>query len=123
MGSNQKAEGARASTLKAHSGFDRVLVPTPFYTEKEKNLAVAQNVLHEELGYFGPWEGSGYSLDQSTRDRLLAHARQDSSASALMSMSAFREANGARMLVTRVLWLVVLLVVMNAAALVILWNR
>lgn len=40
-----------------------------------------------------------------------------------MSMSAFREANGARMLVTRVLWLVVLLVVMNAAALVILWNR
>ena len=36
----------------------------------------ARNILHEELGYFGPVE-TRYRLDTETRDRLIAHARQD----------------------------------------------
>jgi hypothetical protein len=38
--------------------------------------AVAQNVLHEDLGLHAD-EPRYYDLDQETRDRLLAHARQD----------------------------------------------
>ncbi len=38
---------------------------------------VAQNVLHEELGYFPKSTLATYSLSEATRDRLIVHARQD----------------------------------------------
>ncbi len=37
----------------------------------------SKNILHEEIGMFGPWTGAEYEFDQETRDRLLAHSRQD----------------------------------------------
>jgi hypothetical protein len=45
-------------------------------TDEEIDAARARNILHEELGYF---EGDlpRYGLDDATRDRLLAHIRQD----------------------------------------------
>ncbi|TCU16325.1 hypothetical protein [Rhizobium sullae] len=40
------------------------------------DVAIARNILHEELGQF---EGSLtiYNLDDATRDRLIAHAGQE----------------------------------------------
>jgi len=38
--------------------------------------AIARNVLHEEIGLYADAQPT-YHLDQETRDRLLAHARQD----------------------------------------------
>jgi hypothetical protein len=41
------------------------------------NYAIAQNVLHEELGYHGEPEQPPYELNEATRDTLIVHARQD----------------------------------------------
>lgn len=46
------------------------------YSETTANGAVARNVLHEELGYYGEM-GQEYRLSKQTSDILLAHARQD----------------------------------------------
>ena len=43
---------------------------------KHRSMTIARNVLHEDLGHFGEPESS-YHLDEKTRDRLIAHARQD----------------------------------------------
>lgn len=45
----------------------------------------SQNVLHEDLN-----GGEHYGLTDDTRDRLLAHARQDASHSVLLSMAILR---------------------------------
>lgn len=54
-------------------------------TDHQKANAVARNILHEDLGYFGEPESS-YRLDEKTRDRLIAHARQDASNSMTLIM-------------------------------------
>jgi hypothetical protein len=42
------------------------------------NAAVARNILREETGFFGEeTDFPFYGLDDETRDRLLAHCRQD----------------------------------------------
>jgi hypothetical protein len=40
------------------------------------NSIIAKNVLHEDLGRFDSFL-QRYNLDEDTRDRLIAHARQD----------------------------------------------
>jgi hypothetical protein len=45
-------------------------------SQSDKDAAIAQNVLHEELGYFGEY-GKRYNLAEETRDVLLANGRQD----------------------------------------------
>lgn len=50
----------------------------------------AQNVLHEDLGYFSS-KTAAYDLDPPTRDKLLAHARQDASHAVYASMTVARE--------------------------------
>jgi hypothetical protein len=47
-----------------------------------RNHLTARNILHEELGHFGPPEWD-YALDDGTRDTLLAHSRQDASYAAI----------------------------------------
>ncbi|WP_110804600.1 hypothetical protein [Rhodobacter viridis] len=71
---------------------------------------LGRNVLHEELGRFGSWDGAIYDLDDETRDRLLAHARQDSASAyslaifiAKQSAEASRAARRAARLTTLVL--------------------
>lgn len=55
-------------------------------TVVKRNGAVAKNVLDEEMGLFGePYEI--YSLDEPTRDRLLAHGRQDAAHALVNSIS------------------------------------
>lgn len=48
------------------------------------DATTARNILHGDLGIFDD-ELTTYNLDQATRDRLLAHARQDA-AHALISV-------------------------------------
>ena len=43
----------------------------------DQNVALGQNVLREEIGYFGEYEGQRYRFDEGTKNILLAHARQD----------------------------------------------
>ncbi|MEX2632127.1 MAG: hypothetical protein WD341_19515 [Tistlia sp.] len=52
------------------------------------NSLVARNVLREELDWFGPYEGTGYSLTEAQRNRLLAHCRQDAALGAVNSGEA-----------------------------------
>ena len=49
------------------------------------DAATARNILHEELGYFSDPQ-TGYNLDESTRNRLMAHTRQDA-AHAVLSLA------------------------------------
>lgn len=48
----------------------------------ESAFLVARNVLREELGEFGPYNGTHYKLTEGERDILLAHSRQDAGAAA-----------------------------------------
>lgn len=54
------------------------------------NFAISRNVLHEELGYFGPGV-QGYAIDDRTRDILLVHGRQDAAHAALNSSSVLQQ--------------------------------
>lgn len=65
---------ARVGTIRAVQGDDMAAI----------NAATARNILHEELGYFSDPQ-TGYNLDEGTRNRLLAHARQDA-AHAVLSL-------------------------------------
>jgi len=78
------------------------------------NAATARNVLHEDLGRFGD-PNQHYSLDDDTRDRLIAHARQDASHAVLNSDKAMNLA-AKSLRATRLLMLIVL-----ACTAVILW--
>lgn len=61
----------------------------------EQAHALSQNILQHELGDFGEWDGPQYKLDDETRDRLLAHARQDAAAALLLVRHAAVEAKAA----------------------------
>jgi hypothetical protein len=59
----------------------------------DRNGIVAQNVLHEDLGYFSDLPND-YGGDPSLICRLAAHARQDA-AHALINTKAIMETSGA----------------------------
>lgn len=54
------------------------------------DAATAQNVLHEDLGYFAS-KSAEYDLDQATRDKLLSHARQDAAHAVCAATTVARE--------------------------------
>ncbi|CCV06714.1 conserved hypothetical protein [Mesorhizobium metallidurans STM 2683] len=74
-----------------------------------RNSMVARNILHEELGYFSDVQTS-YSLDEETRDRLIAHGRQDA-AHALTNTIALMESQASRRWTNRLLLIAVALLV------------
>jgi len=85
-----------------------------------------QNVMRHETGFFGPWDGTRYNFDQATQDLLIAHTREDVSATYGLASEALRQAYRARRMAKAVFWLVALLVVLNTvglALLVALWVR
>lgn len=84
-------------------------------TQAEIDAVTAQNVLHEDLGYYRT-KTAEYDLDQAHRDKLLAHARQDAAHAVYAGNSAEREV---RKLRTLVLLLLALSVVTIA---VVLWR-
>jgi hypothetical protein len=60
--------------------------------------AMAFNVLQKDLGEFEDSTTIDYGLDESTRDRLIAHARQDAAMAFYAAQAAYREAANARLL-------------------------
>jgi hypothetical protein len=69
MGSREDAETALAHALKMQPRFG-------ISGEHSANLVVAKNVVDEEMGRYGDHQLE-YSLQQKTKDTLLAHGRQD----------------------------------------------
>lgn len=59
-------------------------------TQAAIDAKMAQNILHEDLGYFAS-KTTEYDLDPQTRDKLLAHARQDAAHAVYAAMSAANE--------------------------------
>ncbi|MHC2454523.1 hypothetical protein ACVMIX_001164 [Rhizobium leguminosarum] len=78
------------------------------------DAAIARNILHEELGQFEDSALATYNLDDTTRDRLIAHARQDA-AHAIMGIGTLT--NEVRSLRRSISAVVVLLVVLIAVEL------
>ncbi len=58
--------------------------------------AAARNVLQEDLGMFDDSVCHDYGLDETTRDRLIAHARQDAALAYYAAAKAEGEARSAR---------------------------
>lgn len=69
----------RAKLLREMSGDDQ-----PFI-----DFMTSRNILHEDLGYIETVQ-TFYHLDEATRDRLLAHARQDA-ALAVLNVGSLRK--------------------------------
>ena len=76
----------------------------------QANNAVGQNVLDIDLEKFGVDEYTSYNLDQTKRDRLLAHIRQDVASAFVHSSDAFRQANKARLEARRSNMLLVIII-------------
>jgi hypothetical protein len=63
----------------------------------QANNAVGRNVLDIDLGKFGIDGYNYYNLDQSKRDRLLAHTRQDAASAFRHAIDAFKQAREAKL--------------------------
>ncbi|TIO14931.1 MAG: hypothetical protein E5X86_22715 [Mesorhizobium sp.] len=90
-----KKQTAMESLQMDYRAHERV---TGRLTPADKNRMVARNILHEELGMFADPQGAVYSLDEDTRDRLLAHARQDASHALCNTISLMSSKSQSRLL-------------------------
>jgi hypothetical protein len=77
----QKAEESLRNTLRAMEKYGG--------DESRRNGVVAKNVMFEDIGHFGE-PSIKYHLDETRRDILLAHSRQDS-AHALINTTSLLE--------------------------------
>lgn len=59
-------------------------------TPADTNAIIARSTLHGELGYLDDGTPTIYNLDEATRDRLIAHARQDASHALLNTISLLK---------------------------------
>jgi hypothetical protein len=114
----RRAEEAYAQAVKLHRDIDKGTGGDGWFSEDAANTSLGRNILREEIGHFGPWDGQVYHFDAQTRDRLLAHGRQDAASAFAMARSAFREAREAKRLSARALRLLVLAVALNGVTLV-----
>jgi len=57
----------------------------------------SKNILDDDLGSFEDSTRFDYDLDEASRDRLLAHARQDAAMAFYASADAHAEASSARL--------------------------
>lgn len=62
------------------------------------DAAIAKNILREDLGYYDSRQ-TLYNLDEDTRDRLIAHARQDGAHAVISIASVQRELTAIKRLV------------------------
>ena len=62
---------------------------------KGKLNAISANILHDDLGEFSDSVEFDYHLDDTTRDRLIAHGRQDAAMAYLMATDAYYQAKAA----------------------------
>jgi hypothetical protein len=111
----QTAEEAYAVAIKAMQ-----MVTHP--SEVRRGFAdemLAENILHKELGYFSD-PLPEYSLDQETRDRLLAHARQDAAHGLIIALRLSNEVKA----LTGLIWTIraILIGLCAVLALMVLWS-
>lgn len=81
-----------------------------FSAEASSNDILGRRMLQEELGYHGTKGLAVYKLDDITRDRLIAHSRQDVAAAFGHAKSAFKSAKNAEKAAKRsqvLLWVVI----------------
>ncbi|MGN8022139.1 hypothetical protein ACTJJ7_15655 [Phyllobacterium sp. 22229] len=71
--------------------------------------AIAKNALDVDLGTFGNGGLSNYHFDEVTRNRLLAHARQDAAHAVAMAHVTAREVKSLKFIVLLLVLLVVAL--------------
>jgi hypothetical protein len=79
------------------------------------DAARALNILHEELGFFES-DLHTYNFDDATRDRLIAHSRQDAAHAVISVGTVTRQLRQIR-------FLMFLVVAISAATLLIAWTR
>lgn len=82
------------------------------------NVMLGRQILREDLGDYGGKGLATYGLDEETRDRLIAHIRQDVAAVFGHSKSAFKTANNAEKAAKRtgrLVWVVIFLIVILIA--------
>lgn len=83
-----KKENA-AEELKSQLRMDRDLRNWGAHREVEDNVT-ARNVLHQDLGRYAG-RHTKYDLDEETRDRLIAHTRQDAAQALLNTVTLMKE--------------------------------
>lgn len=118
--STKAAEDAYRRLLTIHDSVDKAAGGDgQGVDEIGKNAALGQNILRQELGHFGEWDGARYQLDQETRDRLLAHSRQDIASTYGMAVSALKAADNARRIATRACLYTFLTLLVSIAVLIV----
>lgn len=65
-------------------------------TIQQNAALLGQNVVREELGLFGEWEGPNYNLTEVERNRILVNAREDIASTFPLVTEAMKAAVGAR---------------------------
>ena len=120
MGSEIDAEKDFATRKRAFEELDKATGGDGYSAEVQGNNSLGQNILREEIGYFGPYEGPRYDLDERTRNLLIAHTRQDVASAYACASSAFREAHRARKSAERAALLALGILILNVVILTVL---
>lgn len=90
-----------------------------FEAEALANDMLGKQMLREDLGDYGTRGQTTYGLDEETRDRLIAHVRQDVAAVFGHAKSAFKTAKAAEKAAqrtSRLVWMVIVLLIVLIAA-------
>lgn len=87
----------------AADAFAAKLIRSGRSKREDYEASFARNILHEDLGYIGDDTQTCYHLDEDTRDRLIAHARQDAALACVSITGIRKEIRTLKLL----LWLVV----------------
>ena len=70
-------------------------------SSKDKQIgvwnAISKNTLQDDLGRFSDSQNYDYDLDDATRDRLIAHTRQDTALNYNVNRSILKAVNTARL--------------------------
>ena len=98
MGSEVKAAQAYKISLQV---IEQVNGKGTAETVVQTSTLLGRNILHEELGFFGEWEGANYNLTEAEKNRLLAHARQDIASTHSLATDAVKTAMASQKAVDR----------------------
>lgn len=123
MSSRKEADIELDASIKSIRGFRKVAGGDPSFDEGKISDAIGKNILREEIGQFGPYEGTRYTLDDATRDILLANARRDIAATNSVAQSAHAEAHQAKLISRRTALYALAILVLQAVIIVMLLNR
>jgi len=84
------AEEALLATSKAQLAMEKSIGIKPGSAESIKKNAnlIARNVMQEDTGVFGGPVDISYDFDDATRDRLIAHTRQDAANAMILGSDA-----------------------------------